>query len=100
MNIETKQWKAKPKRIGKTKSGDDIVEVVTKGGLNLVVIARGSKYETIGVAPHRALSRFMAMQKLGDNLGSMELSKSESEVVKDFKHWDTCEALRDRLNGK
>lgn len=100
MVIDQKQWKVKPKRIGKTKEGEEILEVVTKGGLTMVVVSRGGKPETLGVGPHRAISRFMAMQKLGDSVASMELSKSENEVIKDFKHWDTCEALRDRFNGK
>ena len=101
MIIDSKQWRQKPKRIGKTADGDEIVEIVTKGGLNVVSAQRkGGKLEILGCGPHRALARYMAQQKLGSG-AQMEFAKSEEHVIRNMSaaNWTEYEGLRDRLNG-
>jgi len=78
MEIERTQYKSKPRKIGRTTDGDEVYEVMTKGGL--VVVERwgkGKRKTTLGVGPHRKLAHYLAQQKLGKELEMLELSKSE-----------------------
>lgn len=69
-----------PKRIGRIR-GVPVFELVTKGGLNLVICKNdGNGPRILGAAPHRALARYMAQQKDPD-FQLEELSKSEDQSI-------------------
>lgn len=74
MEIADKHIKEK-RRIG-TLHGEPCVEVLTKGGLWLVVCKKNGRAETLGTGPHRAVSRYIA-QKLNPDMVITELSKSD-----------------------
>ncbi len=71
MNVSINQLSKPPRKIGQLK-GVPVMELITKGGLNIV--ACGGK--PIGCAPHRALARIIA-QNAHPELCIDELSKSE-----------------------
>ena len=74
MNI-TRKHIASEKRIG-TLKGAPGVEVMTSGGLYMVVYQKSGKVETLGSGPHRAVARYIA-QKREPSLEITELSKSD-----------------------
>lgn len=64
MNIPKEQVKSK-KQVGKL-GGQPVYELETKGGLHMVFVAKGGSFETLGVGPHRSLSRHIAKKKESD----------------------------------
>jgi Cft2 family RNA processing exonuclease len=74
MNITEKHIASK-KRIG-TLDGKPVIEVVTSGGLYMVVYQKSGTVETLGTGPHRAVARYIA-KKREPNLEISELSKSD-----------------------
>jgi hypothetical protein len=60
MNLDAKQIDGKPRRVGTRGDGDPVLELRTKGGLNLIVGSRGGRFETLGAGPHRAVARHIA----------------------------------------
>lgn len=62
MNISLKHLAGKPRKIGHL-NGAPVMELATTGGLNLVVVQRSGKVETLGAGPHRAVARHIAMKK-------------------------------------
>ena len=63
------------KQVGKTEEGTPVWEIATKGGLHLVVKSQGSKFETLGTGPHRAIARHLAEGRC--KITWTELSKSD-----------------------
>ncbi len=61
MNLTPQQLEGRPKRVG-TLAGKAVMELKTKGGLNMIVAPaeKGGGWETLGVGPHRAISRHIA----------------------------------------
>jgi hypothetical protein len=74
MQISEKHIASK-KRIG-TLDGKPVVEVVTSGGLFMVVYQKSGTVETLGTGPHRAVARYIA-KKREPKLEITELSKSD-----------------------
>ncbi len=75
MNVDSRQLSKPARRIGQLK-GVPVMELITKGGLNIVAC----NGKPIGCAPHRALARIIAQNNHPD-LCIDELSKSEDESV-------------------
>ena len=75
MNITEKMILSK-KRVG-TLHNKPVVELITKGGLHLVVTEKDGQTEILGSGPHRAVSRYIAERKEPD-LVYTELSKSDA----------------------
>lgn len=75
VELDTKQLKDKPKKIGELK-GDPVFQVETKGGLFLVMAKSAGKPRTLGVGPHPATARHIA-EKDNPDLKLTELAKSE-----------------------
>lgn len=75
MNIDARQLKSKPKKIGK-KGDQDVLEVVTKGGLHVVVAQKDKGFETLGTGPHRAVARCIA-KKVAPSVVFTDLNKSD-----------------------
>jgi hypothetical protein len=78
MNIQECHIATK-KRIG-TLHGQPVVEILLKGGLNLVTTLKDGKPKTIGAGPHRAVARWMARKNEPD-IAMTELSKDEQVSV-------------------
>jgi hypothetical protein len=84
MDITSEHIQSK-KEIG-TLKGKPVIELVTTGGLHLVVTAKNGKFETIGTGPHRAISRYIA-QKREPEMQLNDMAKSEDEIsVMTFVH--------------
>lgn len=84
MDIDKKQIKIK-RQIG-TMDGKPVIEVETIGGLFLVVMEKNGKIETLGVGPHRAVSRHIAKMR-NPSFSISELAKSDNEFhVSQFEH--------------
>ena len=66
--------------------GKPVLEVETIGGLFLVVMEKNGKVETLGVGPHRAVSRHIAKMRNASFMIN-ELAKSEDGVtLAQFEH--------------
>jgi hypothetical protein len=77
MNIEPKQLKGKPRKIGKLDDAE-VFEAETKGGLYIVMAKSGKNgLKTLGTGSHRAVARNIA-EREHPSLRITELSKSES----------------------
>jgi hypothetical protein len=50
------------KNVGKI-GNNPLIEVGLKGGLHLIFMATGGRFETMGAGPHRAVARFIAGKK-------------------------------------
>lgn len=61
MNL-TEEHIAQKKKVGKIGEAP-IFEVVTTGGLNLIISTKGGRFETLGAGPHRAVARHIAMKR-------------------------------------
>lgn len=79
MNIEPKHIASK-RRIGTTRDGEPVVEILLKGGLHLVTTLKDGKPKTIGAGPHRAVARWMA-EKNCEGIHIEELSKDEQVSI-------------------
>lgn len=91
MNI-TKEHIASKKRVG-TLDEKPVHEVVTTGGLHLIVTAKGGDgFETLGVGPHRAISRHLADKRSQSRIKWTDLSKSDHVELADMAyllpHWE------------
>ena len=75
---------ATKKQIG-TLKGRAVVEIVTTGGLHLIVMQKAGGVETLGAGPHRAVARWMAKKKQPE-LEITELSKAEYIAPEHFSH--------------
>lgn len=97
MPTVTAQHIALKKRIG-TLEGKPVVELMTTGGLYMVVTNKNGGVETLGTGPHRAVARFLA-KKREPKLFITELSKSdwldETAILSVAPKY---EALTDRFN--
>lgn len=60
-NISSEQISYR-KKVG-TLDGNSVIELATKGGLHLIVMAKLGKVETIGTGPHRAVARHIALKR-------------------------------------
>ncbi|WNM70335.1 hypothetical protein [Myxococcus phage Mx1] len=76
MEVDAKQLKQKPKKIGEIK-GDPVFEVETKGGLYFVMTKSGGKPRILGTGSHKATARHIA-ERDNPDLNISELSKSEA----------------------
>lgn len=72
------------KVIGKLKDSK-VLQINTIGGLSLVVLAKGVNGETLGVASHPAIARYIASKRSPD-IEWTELSKSEVVDSVHFQH--------------
>ena len=95
MDIKKEQIASK-KIIGKHK-GNPVYELVTKGGLNMIVIQKSDgSAEFLGAAAHQAVSQYIAEGKYKD-IEWTELSKSEGIpplVLKEIaKEWEELNKL-------
>lgn len=68
---------ASKKRIGTTKDGQPVIEMLLKGGLVLITTIQDGKPKTIAAGPHIAVARWMS-EKNEPGMTLEELSKSES----------------------
>jgi len=59
-----------------------VIELMTKGGLHMIITARGGKFETLGVGSHRAVARHIASQKA--DVVWTELSKADYVPPEDY----------------
>ena len=80
-NIPLEQISFK-KKIG-TLHGDPVILVATKGGLNLVVTAHGSRVQTLGVGSHRCIAKHVAKKKEPD-IEWIDLNKSDFVAEEHF----------------
>jgi len=101
MEIEAKHIKSE-RRVG-TLHGKPVVEVVTYGGLNMIVVEKAGKVETIGAGPHRAVSRYIA-QKNEPDLIITELSKSDYVSIESIlsvlpRYEDLTRKLNELMRG-
>lgn len=70
---------------GKTKDGEPIVYVVTKGGLHSLFTKKDGSIVTLGAAPHKAVAIWLAEKKSPDiewesHFKDSEMKKSQSEA--------------------
>jgi hypothetical protein len=97
MPTVTEQHIATKKRIG-TLDGKPVVELMTTGGLYMVVMNKAGVVETLGTGPHRAVARFIA-KKREPKLVVTELSKSDwLDEVSILSVAPKYEALTERFN--
>jgi hypothetical protein len=95
--------KKPPKKIGRL-NGQEVWEIITKGGLAMVICKKTEGGTRIlGAAPHRAIARSMASNNEPE-LVIEELSKSEELNVNSYKHlvpyWqDITNRMNKKLNG-
>lgn len=76
MDITATQIQSK-KKVGRLKkTNEPVVEVITKGGLHLIVTKKEGKQHICATAPHRAVGRWIAEKKEPD-IEWTELSKSD-----------------------
>jgi len=82
-----------------TLDGHAVIEIVTTGGLNMLVVSKGQgRMETLACAPHRAVGRYLA-SKRHPTIRFTELQKSEQVDPKMFQHLiPKYEALTVRCN--
>lgn len=81
MKVSAKQLKVDPKKIGHTKDGE-LIQVLTKGGFNIIVHKKESGSEIVATAPHIGIAKQIVLNGMKDAT-FYELSKVESEF---FKH--------------
>jgi isocitrate lyase len=96
MNLTENQIKAK-KRVGRIGS-NPVVELITKGGLHMIVAAKSGGFETLGVGSHRAVARHIAGQKA--DITWTELSKADPVAAEHFAHiLPKYEALTEQIRA-
>jgi len=101
VNISVEQIRTKPRRIGRTADGDEIYEMILKGGLVVVEVANAKtgRRRTVGLGPHRALARHVAKTQ-EHGLEFLELSKSEAIGIEYWQHLiPECLALLKRFRA-
>jgi hypothetical protein len=75
MPTVTEKHIAMKKRIGSL-DGKPVVELMTSGGLYMVVTNKGGSLDILGTGPHRAVARYLAKKK-EPTMEVTELSKSD-----------------------
>lgn len=80
INVTKQDLTGKPKKIGHTKSGSDLFQVMTKGGLYIVLGPNGSP---IGTGPHPGVARNIA-SRMVDGITWTGLSKSDHLELSDY----------------
>lgn len=76
-----------------------VFEVMTKGGLFLVVGSKNGKRVTLGAGPHRAIARFIAKESEPE-LNITELSKSDSLDAIDLNNsLPACRVLTKKIQS-
>ena len=104
MVVEKREIESR-KRVG-TLKGQGVFEMVLKGGLCMIVACTKSNgFETLGMAPHTAIAKFIAKSKTNDEIQWTELSKSEDapyEAIAQFvpKYTAITDAIRARQGLK
>lgn len=94
MDIEPRHLAYK-KTIGKVNSLP-VIEMATTGGLCVIVMPSGGSFETLAMAPHPAIARFMAEKRM-PQVEWTELSKSEHVDPKLFEDFiPRYEAITER----
>ena len=83
MNIDESEVISR-KTVGKL-GEDGVVELVTKGGLNLVFAKIKGKIEALGAGSHKAIARFLARKKEPGIIWS-DLNKAEHVPEDAFRH--------------
>ncbi len=68
-----------------TRDGGNVMEVITKGGLHMIVAPKGTSFETLGTGPHRAVARHIAMGRY-KTIKWTELSKGDWIAPEDYQH--------------
>ena len=99
--MEVKPHDIKSKRIVGKLGDSPVVELVTKGGLNMLVMRKNIGMEVLGAGPHAAISKFIAEKKEPD-IEWTELSKSSEgypKLILEAMAQDYI-VLTDKLNGK
>ena len=98
MPTVTEKHIAMKKRIGSL-DGKPVVELMTSGGLYMVVTNKAGALDILGTGPHRAVARFLAKKK-EPKLEVTELSKSDwlDQTAIDSVA-SKYERLTERLNG-
>lgn len=77
MDIDAKQLKGKPRKVGDL-DGNAVFAAETKGGLHFIAMKKADgKTKTLGAGSHPAVARNIA-EKSNPTLKITELSKSES----------------------
>lgn len=79
---EEVEYRKKVGRVG----NDPLIEVGLKGGLHLILKAKGSKFETMGTGPHRAVARFIAEKKSDEPVEWTDLNKADHIEPAFFEH--------------
>lgn len=101
MEIQERHIKER-KRIG-TLKGEPVIEVLTRGGLWMVVCKKNEKPATLGTGPHRAVARYVA-QKLNPDMLMTELSKSdhvdEASILSVFEQYKRKAELLTQLMNR
>jgi hypothetical protein len=96
MNITSAHIDTK-RQVG-TLKGKPVVEIVTTGGLCLIVTPKGTGVETCGAGPHKAVAKHLARKRFPDILWTA-LEKSEEVAAEHFEDiLPACEAFTDRCN--
>src|SRR5882724_9673018 len=80
MDLTESQIKKK-KRVGRIGS-NPVIEVMTKGGLYMIVTSKAGRPDTLAVGSHRAVARFIAGQKA--DITWTELSKADHVEIEHF----------------
>jgi hypothetical protein len=73
------------KKVGKV-GENPLIEVGLKGGLHLIFMAKGGKFETMGAGPHRAVARFIAGKKCEGKAEWTDLNKADHIEPAFFEH--------------
>ncbi len=84
MNITKEQIKGEAKIIGALK-GAPVYLLVTKGGLNIVLVKNSTGTKALSTAPHRAIAKASAREEEPE-IEFNELTKSEEFDLQSFKH--------------
>ena len=97
MPTVTEKHIASKKRIGSL-AGHPVVELMTSGGLYMVVTNKAGSLDILGTGPHRAVARYLAKKK-EPKLEVTELSKSDwLDQTSILSVADKYERLTVRLN--
>lgn len=74
MDIGKEQIQSK-RTVGKL-NGKPVLELVTKGGLHMIIAQKGDKHEAIGTGPHVAVAKHIAAKREPE-IEFTELSKAD-----------------------
>jgi hypothetical protein len=83
MDLTSKQFNEKPKKIGTLKD-KPVFHLKTKGGLHLLVTQGKTGYSTLGSGPHSAVAKHIALKNEPDILFT-ELNKADHIDIEAFE---------------